>query len=265
MPRLKKKYSQNFLTNGQVIDQIVHSADLSVQDNVLEIGPGSGLLTQALLPEVHSVTAVEVDQDWYEYLQKKFKHENHLKLILGNFLDLSESVFKSLEKVKVVANLPYHITTPVIEKLFQYLPQIESMTLMVQKEVAQRIVAVQSARVGLLSLFVQLNTVPQWLFEVSKNDFNPVPQVDSAVIQLIPRFDGVKKINDHSIYLKLVKAAFWGKRKTICNSLTQAPYFNWKKEEVQALLNQVGIDPGVRAEKVSLEQYITLANQISSL
>ena len=257
MPKLKKHLSQNFLRNPEVVDAIVDGAQVNAQDTVLEIGPGDGVLTLKLLEVAKQVVAVEFDEHWAEVLQAKTQGFFHFDLQVGNFLDMADAVFEKLPtKVKVVANLPYHITTPILERLITHAHKIESMTLMVQKEVAERIAAKRGSEHGLLSLYIQLYNHVEILFIVKRENFKPVPGVDSAVMHLVPRFDLLAQIKDLKNFRKLLRQAFWAKRKTLKNNFSKAPYWRLSVEQIQEIFTRFEISEKARAEELSLEQWL---------
>jgi 16S rRNA (adenine1518-N6/adenine1519-N6)-dimethyltransferase len=257
MPKLNKHLSQNFLRNPDVVDAIVAGAGVSAQDTVLEIGPGDGVLTLKLLEVAKQVVAVEFDERWAEVLKSKTLGFFHFDLQVGNFLDMADAVFEKLPaKVKVVANLPYHITTPILERLITHADKIESMTLMVQKEVAERIASQRGSDHGLLSLYIQLYNHVEILFIVKRENFKPVPGVDSAVMHLVPRFDLLAQIKDLKVFRKLLRQAFWAKRKTLKNNFSKAPYWRLSSEQIQEIFLRFEISEKARAEELSLEQWI---------
>jgi len=255
---LGARFGQHFLANPHVAGRIAEALHLSREDTVLEIGPGKGALTRHLLATGAHVVGVEIDEDLYKGLEGRFRGVVEFTVIHGDVLetDLS-SLFKDVKgPVMVAGNIPYKITSPLLERLTQW-DGWERTVLMVQEEVAQRITAVPGTKTyGILSVAVQLIAEARWLFGLSKQSFRPVPQVDSAVFELIRRPEVPAKAERERI-MKVVRAAFSERRKTIINPL--ASRLAVPKAEVEKALRSAGIDPSVRAETVSLEAFCRLA------
>ncbi len=245
----KKSLGQNFLINEKIADDIIKASNLTTDDTVLEIGPGTGILTERLVKAAGQVLAVEKDFDLVTKLLNRYKSTKNIKIIHQDALwfDLF-----SLSKYKVVANIPYNITSPLIRKFIENEPRPELLILMVQKEVAERICAKpgDSSR-GLLTIIVEFYAEAEILFQVNKKEFYPVPQVDSAVIKITPK---KQLLNiEPALFFKMVKAGFSSKRQQIHNSL--AGTLRLTKDEVLDLLKKAQIAPTLRAEDLSLEDW----------
>ena len=217
----KKSLGQNFLQDENIARKIVDSLNLEHQDTVIEIGPGYGVLTKLILPEVQHYIGVELDDHLARYLQKKFEGEPGFTLIHADFLELELFRFQSIKTpVKVAGNIPYHITSPVIFKIIEHRHHFQTMTLMVQREVARRIVARHGTKdYGILSVLSQTFSKPKSLFNVSKHVFSPKPKVESAVVQwnFTDSFDSI--VDDEKSYMRMVKVIFGQRRKILRNSL----------------------------------------------
>ena len=254
----KKFLGQNFLINEKIADQIIEAADLSDKDTVLEIGPGTGILTERLVKVAGKVLAVEKDYDLVEKLRKSL-NASSLKLIHQDALWFDLSL---LEKYKVVANIPYNITSPLIRKFLENKPRPELMIIMVQKEAAERITAKPGdSERGLLTLIVEFYARSEILFEVSRKEFFPSPAVDSAVIKIEPKKE-LSKIAPE-LFFQVVKAGFSSKRRQVHNSL--AATLRLDKETTMKLLADVKIDPMLRAEDLTLKQWEDLADGYQKL
>lgn len=253
---IKKHLGQNFLKNEGIADKIVEAADLGNDDIVLEIGPGTGILTERLVRVAKEVWAVEKDYDLVERLRKNITAKN-LKLIHQDILWFDPSL---LNNYKVVANIPYNITSPLIRKFLEREPRPELMVLMVQKEVAERICAKpgDSAR-GLLTIIVEFYAQAEILFEVSRKEFYPSPTVDSAVIKIKVK----KQMPDIEVgqFFKIVKAGFSRKRAQIHNSL--AATLRLPKNQVIDMLEKINIDPMKRAEDLTLPEWLKLSRELN--
>jgi 16S rRNA (adenine1518-N6/adenine1519-N6)-dimethyltransferase len=245
----KKSLGQNFLTNGLIAQRIVASANLSENDNVLEIGPGKGILTKYLVDSDARILAVEIDQRLIESLQKQFEN---IEIINEDILTINLPLLieeNNFQNYKVVANLPYYITSKIIRLFLEtkYLPR--EMILMVQKEVGERIVA-QDAKESILSISVKFYADPEILFEVGKENFDPVPKVDSAVIRIKRKRNPSKA--DTSEFFTLVRAGFSAKRKMLINNLSNLGH---PKAELLEILKKAGLEPTIRAEKLKVEDW----------
>ena len=263
----QKKYGQNFLIDSNILDSIIEGADITGEDCVLEIGPGIGTMTQKLCAKARFVIAVEIDKKLIPILNDTLSEYDN-KLILNE--DILKTDIKDLcerynmgKPVKVVANLPYYITTPIIMRLFEDHLPIESITVMVQKEVADRMkVGPGTKDYGALSLAVQYYSDPEIITVVSRNCFIPKPNVDSAVIKLSVYSENPIRVNDEAFMFALIRAAFNQRRKTLANSLSNAGLSGVSRETVTDALNKMGLSQTVRGEVLTLEQFAELSDLV---
>lgn len=253
----KKSLGQNFLKDENIARKIIASLNLKPDVCVLEIGSGAGILTKYLVQNATKVIAVEIDKHLATQLQEKFGAATNLVLLQGDILKLRfDDILSRARRWKVVANLPYHITSPVLFKLFEQRHWFESATLMVQKEVAQRMVAKASTKAyGILSVFSQHYAETKILFEVSKHVFFPMPDVTSAVVQLEFKKAALLNQNEETTFRQVVKGAFNQRRKMLRNSLLAIP--DWKIN-----LDQINFDLTQRPEQLSVSDFIALTRQI---
>ncbi|MBC2856668.1 MAG: 16S rRNA (adenine(1518)-N(6)/adenine(1519)-N(6))-dimethyltransferase RsmA [Cetobacterium sp.] len=253
----KKKYGQNFLTDQKdVLDRIMEVSNVTSEDEIIEIGPGEGALTGLLLESASKVTCIEIDTDLEKILRKKYDSNSKFNLIMQDVLqvDLREVVEK---KGKVVANIPYYITSPIINKIIENRDKISEMYIMVQKEVAERVCADSGKERSVLTLAVEYFGEAEYLFTIPKAFFTPAPKVDSAFMSIKFYEDNryVNKISE-DIFFKYVKAAFSNKRKNIVNNLSTLGY---SKDEVREKISILGISENERAENLTIEDFIKLA------
>ena len=263
---VQKKYGQNFLVDTNILEGIVNAAEISKDDTVLEIGPGMGSLTQYLLEAAKEVIAVEVDKMLIPILKENLKEYDNLTLIHGDVLKLDLDEILKGRRVKVVANLPYYITTPIVMELLEKQENIESITVMVQKEVAQRMQEGPGSKsYGALSLAVQFYAKPEIVLNVSKNCFLPKPDVDSAVIKLdiYEAEERPVKTKDAQFMFRLIRAAFNQRRKTLLNALSNDAGTKIPKEKTLAALSEMGKSESVRGEALTLEEFAQLADLLS--
>lgn len=267
----KKKFGQNFLINQGVLNQIIEAADLREDDYVLEIGPGIGCVTQKLLPIAKRVIAIEIDKLLIPILEDNFKAYDNLRLINEDVLkvDLHELLKEEMrneipgKKIKVVANLPYYITTPIVMMLLEKRLPIETITVMVQKEVALRLDADPGTKqYGAITVALNYYASSYLVTDVPRDCFMPSPNVDSAVIQLRLREKPPVEVVDESLLFKLVKASFSQRRKTLLNTLVSQGDLNIPKDELKVILDDSGIGASVRGETLSLEDFAKLTNVI---
>lgn len=262
-----KSLGQNFLIDDEVVDSIVESAKISKNDLVIEIGPGLGTLTARLLEKAGKVVAVELDTRMIDILKNRFDIYNNFELLNEDILkvDLKSLILnneKEYAHVKIVANLPYYITTPIIMKLLEDRLKIESITVMVQKEVADRIVEKPGDKEsGAITYSVYYYSVPKKICFVSKECFIPAPDVDSEVIQLQIRKEPVVKVKDEEMFFKVIKASFMQRRKTLLNGLINCGLIN-NKEEGKNILGKLEIPENIRGEKLSIEQFGKISDEI---
>ncbi len=270
----KKRFGQHFLRDQNIIRKIVDGAGVSKDDIVLEIGPGLGDMTSLLSQRVERVIAVELDRDLCSILSEKFTpsqsppcqggDKRGVEIINVDALkfDIGGLYERVGRKIRVVANLPYNISTPVLFRLLEGKEYISSMTLMFQKEVADRLVARPCTKdYGILSVYAQLYTAPSLLFKVSPYAFTPPPKVDSAVVRLDILAEPSVKIDDEELMLKVVKAAFGQRRKTLLNALSSG--LSLPKEDVEAALKRAEIDGTRRGETLTLSEFSSLSNSIA--
>ena len=261
-----KKLGQNFLIDDEAINKIVDSANLTKEDLVMEIGPGLGTLTSMLLEKAGKVIAIELDDRMVKILQDRFLVYNNFELINEDVLkvNLPELIEanKQFKSVKVVANLPYYITTPIIMKLLENRLNIESITIMIQKEVAERIVATPGSKLsGAITYSVHYYAEPEEVTIVPNTSFIPSPEVDSEVIKLVIRKEPTLELKDEKLFFNIIKASFMQRRKTLANGLVNGGILQNKTEAVK-LLKNIGLEENVRGEELSLEQFAKLSNEI---
>jgi len=255
----KKSLGQNFLINEGVVAKIVKAAELTPEDTVLEVGPGTGNLTRALLATGVRVIAVEKDHRVIEDLNAEFSCAQ-IEIIEGDIMDFKPDEHGLTEgEYKIVANLPYYITSHFIRTVFEEWPQPASMILMVQKEVAKRIVA-QPPEMNLLALSVQYYAKPEIIANVSRGSFRPIPDVDSVVIRLIPRTEYYLTAEKEELFFAILKSAFGGKRKQLINTLPAI--IGQNKKGTAKFLDQVGLSPKTRPETVDIASWLILVNSL---
>ena len=261
----QKRFGQNFLIDAHVLEKIVSAAGITKDDCVLEIGPGIGTMTQYLAESAGQVIAVEIDTNLLPILADTLKDYSNVKVINQDILkvDINELVkeYNNGRPIKVVANLPYYITTPIIMGLFESNVPIDNITVMVQKEVAYRMqVGPGSKDYGALSLAVQYYASPYIVANVPPNCFIPRPNVGSAVIRLTRYQEPPVQVKDPKLMFKLIRASFNQRRKTLQNGLNNSPEISFSKEEITKAIESLGVSPSVRGEALSLEQFAQLAN-----
>ena len=261
----QKRLGQNFLIDAHVLEKIVSAAGITKDDCVLEIGPGIGTMTQYLAESAGQVIAVEIDTNLLPILADTLKDYSNVKVINQDILkvDINELVkeYNNGRPIKVVANLPYYITTPIIMGLFESNVPIDNITVMVQKEVADRMqVGPGSKDYGALSLAVQYYASPYIVANVPPNCFIPRPNVGSAVIRLTRYQEPPVQVKDPKLMFKLIRASFNQRRKTLQNGLNNSPEISFSKEEITKAIESLGVSPSVRGEALSLEQFAQLAN-----
>ncbi len=261
----QKKFGQNFLIDGHVLDKIIAAAEVTKEDCVVEIGPGIGTLTQYLAEAARNVISIEIDKMLIPILQETLADYDNVTVINQDVLktDLWELVREHNEgrPVKVVANLPYYITTPIIMNLFESRLPVSSVTVMVQKEVAQRMQAGPGTKdYGALSLAVQYFAVPYIAANVPPNCFMPRPRVGSAVIRLTRHEKPPVEVADEQAMFQIIRASFNQRRKTLVNSLHNSPQISKTKEEILRALEQMGLSQTVRGEALTLEQFAALTD-----
>lgn len=265
----QKKFGQNFLIDTHVLEKIIAAAGVTKDDCVLEIGPGIGTMTQYLAEHARRVVAVEIDSNLIPILEETLKDYENVTVINDDILkvDINELVEKYNDgrPIRVVANLPYYITTPIIMGLFEGGVPIENITVMVQKEVAERMqVGPGSKDYGALSLAVQYYAEAYIVANVPPNCFIPRPGVGSAVIRLTRHKEPPVKAEDPQLMFKLIRASFNQRRKTLQNGLNNSPEVPFTKEEIAAAIESLGVSPQIRGEALTLKQFADLSNYFSS-
>lgn len=265
-----KKFGQNFLIDTHVLDKIVRAAEITPEDYVLEIGPGIGTLTQYLCESAKHVFAVEIDDNLIPILQDTLSAYDNVTVIHNDVLklDINKLVEEKCEgkRIKVVANLPYYITTPILMGLFESHVPMESVTVMVQKEVAQRMQALPGGKdYGALSLAVQFYAEPYIVANVPPNCFMPRPKVGSAVIQLVRYEEPPVQVDNEKLMFRLIRASFNQRRKTLVNGLKNSQELDFSKEEIEKAMAETGIPVNVRGEALTLKEFADLANAFNKL
>ena len=263
----QKKFGQNFLIDTHVLDKIIDASGVTEDDFVLEIGPGIGTMTQYLCERAREVVAVEIDKNLIPILSDTLKNYSNVTVINEDILKLD--ICKLAEEknqgkpIKVVANLPYYITTPIIMGLFESHVPIDSITIMVQKEVAERMQeGPGSKEYGALSLAVQYYAKPEIVANVPPNCFMPRPNVGSAVIRLTRHEKPPVEVEDEKLMFHIIRASFNQRRKTLANGLNNSPEIHLPKEVIQESIVSLGVPENIRGEALSLEQFAELSNEI---
>lgn len=265
-----KKLGQNFLIDDNAIDAIVNSSNIIKEDLVIEIGPGLGTLTKPLLENAGKVICIELDDRMIKILEDRFGLYNNFELINNDVLkvDLNKLILENknetIKYAKVVANLPYYITTPIIMKLLEERLDIESITVMIQKEVADRLVAKPGeTNTGAITYAINYYTKPSRIYEVDKTSFIPAPEVNSTIIKLDVLKSPSVQVQNEELMFKAIKAAFMQKRKTLLNGLSNSNLFG-NKEQIETMLTELGIDLKIRGEKLTLEEYAKIADYLNN-
>jgi 16S rRNA (adenine1518-N6/adenine1519-N6)-dimethyltransferase len=269
-PKARKQFAQHWLRSEKALNKIVAAAKLQQSDRILEIGPGTGILTRQLLPQVQSLVAVEIDRDLCELLVKKLGSTDNFLLLQGDFLSLDLDTqlasFPAFQKPnKVVANIPYNITGPILEKLLGTIVEpatqaFDSIVLLVQKEVAERLYANPGSRAfGALSVRVQYLAECEFICDVPSTAFSPPPKVDSAVVRLLPR-RLERQANEPKHLETLVKLGFSSKRKMLRNNLKSVV----ERDRLTHLLEQLNVNPQARAEDLSVQEWVALSNLLTN-
>lgn len=261
----QKKFGQNFLIDGHVLDKIIAGAGVTKDDMVLEIGPGIGTMTQYLAEAAGKVVAVEIDRNLLPILQETLADYDNVKVIHADVLSLDLEKLVQEENggrpIKVVANLPYYITTPIIMALFEQHVPLANVTVMVQKEVAARMKSGPGSKdYGALSLAVQYYAEPYIVANVPCNCFMPRPNVDSAVIRLTRYEEPPVQVKDEKMLFKIIRASFNQRRKTLQNGLNNSSELNFTKDQIAAAIAEAGFSPSVRGEALTLEQFAKLTD-----
>lgn len=261
----KKYLGQNFLIDEVIADRMIRACRFVKDDWAMEIGSGLGILTRRLAREVKKVLAVEKDRNVCMALNDVIKGYDNVDVVCDDFLtlDLDRTLLEAPDKIKAIGNLPYYITTPIIEKLIANRHDFESIYITVQKEVAERICADPGGKdYGSLSVFVQFYTRARILMQIGRDSFYPVPEVDSTFVELVVLQKPSVNVSDTDKFFAVVKAGFGQRRKTLLNSLLSSEAVNIDKNALAELLKKIEIDPNIRAEELSLEQFARIANAI---
>ena len=265
-----KNYGQNFLIDENAVEEIIYSSEISKTDLVIEIGPGLGTLTSKLLEKAGKVICIELDSKMITVLNDRFSlynnfellHEDVLKVDLNSLIDLNLKK-SNLIKCKVVANLPYYITTPIIMKLLEEKLHLASITVMVQKEVALRLTDVPGGKdCGAITYTIHYYSNPKMILNVPKSSFIPAPKVDSAVIKLDILENNNFNITNEKLFFQIIKYAFMQKRKTLLNSLTNSKIASI--ETLEKMLLSLNLNPSIRAERLSIEDFVNISNYLDT-
>ena len=264
----QKKFGQNFLIDSHVLDKIIHAAHITKEDFVLEIGPGIGTMTQYLACAARQVVAVEIDRALIPILADTLGPYENVTVINEDILKVDipklAKEYNQSKPIKVVANLPYYITTPIIMGLFESHVPVESITVMVQKEVADRMQTGPGSKdYGALSLTVQYYEEPYIVANVPPNCFMPRPKVGSAVIRLTKHAKPPVQVENEKLLFQIIRASFNQRRKTLANSLNNSPEIGLSKEVITAAIEELGKGPNVRGEALSLQEFAFLSNNLN--
>lgn len=254
----KKKYGQNFLNDKEeILNKIIEVSNINEESEILEIGPGQGALTALLVERVKKLTCIEIDKDLENGLRKKFDKKENYSLVMGDVLEVDFKKYLNAG-TKVVANIPYYITSPIINKIIENKDLIDEAYIMVQKEVGERICAKSGKERSVLTLAVEYYGEANYLFTIPREFFNPIPNVDSAFISI--KFYKDKRYEDkisEDLFFKYIKAAFSNKRKNIVNNFSTLGYL---KNEIKELLQELEVSENERAENISIEKFIEIIN-----
>lgn len=264
--KANKSLGQNFLINQEVIEKIVESASIDNQDLVIEIGPGLGTLTSRLLEKAGKVICIELDTKMVRILKDRFSLYKNFEIINEDVLNvnLQEIIKKENRRCKIVANLPYYITTPIIMKLLEEKLNIESITVMIQKEVADRLIEEPGGKnTGAITYTVYYYCNSEKILEVQNTSFIPKPEVTSEVIKLNLRKEEPVKVENKKVMFMIIKSAFMQRRKTLINALTNSRVFI-SKEEAQEAFKKLNLNLNIRAEELTLQQFANISNYINN-
>ena len=263
-----KKLGQNFLISDEVINEIINASEVNKTDLVIEIGPGLGTLTSKLLEKAGKVIAIELDTKMLKILQDRFFLYKNFVLLNADVLkvDLNTLIAENkgeLNNVKIVANLPYYITTPIVMKLLEEKIPVDSITVMVQKEVADRLTALPGEKLsGAITYTVNYYAEASKIIFVDRNNFIPAPEVDSEVIKLKIRQEPAVNVKNEKVFFRLIKESFSHRRKTLVNGLENSGMFK-DKEQIKQLLEKMNLETNVRGENLSINQFAELSNLIA--
>ena len=264
--KAQKKFGQNFLTDDNVLDEIVEAAGVGISDHVIEIGPGLGTLTKRLAEKAGHVTAIEIDRQMIPVLDEVLSEYENTRVICADVLKTDMQEIAGMypdEKVKVVANLPYYITTPIVTGLLESGVRYKSITVMVQTEVAERMqTGPGSKEYGALSLAVQYYSKPRIIVDVPPESFYPMPGVDSSVIRLDLYEEPPVRVKDPDRMFRIIKASFMQRRKTLSNALQNNPDTHIPREKTEEILGSLGLDLKIRGEALTLEQFAAFSDLV---
>ena len=268
--RANKSLGQNFLINSEVVENIVNSSEINKEDMVIEVGPGLGTLTKYLLEKAGKVLCIELDTKMIKILNDRFSEYDNFEIINADVLkvNLNEVIAENkkngkIKNVKVVANLPYYITTPIIMKLLEEKLDIESITVMIQKEVADRLIEIPGGKnTGAITHTVYYYCESEKIMEVPNSSFIPEPEVTSEVIKMNLRKEPGVRVNNPKVMFMIIKSAFMQRRKTLLNALTNTKVFI-NKEEGLNILKKLNLNENVRAEELSLQDFANIAQAIT--
>ena len=269
--RANKSLGQNFLISNEVVEKIINASDIKENDMVIEIGPGLGTLTKFLLQKAKKVLCVELDKKMIKILNDRFSDCNNFELINEDILKVNlkkiiedNKKTEQIANVKIVANLPYYITTPIIMKLLEEKLDIESITVMIQKEVADRLIEIPGGKnTGAITYTVYYYCESEKIIEVPNNSFIPEPDVTSEVIKMNLRKESAVKIQEPKIMFMIIKSAFMQRRKTLLNALTNTKVFINKNEGLN-ILKKLNLNENIRAEELSIQDFANIAKAITS-
>lgn len=267
--RANKSLGQNFLINQNVVDLIIDNSNITKEDLVIEIGPGLGTLTRFLLEKANKVICVELDKNMIKILNDRFKLYDNIEILNNDILkaDLNKIIKEQkqnneIKNVKIVANLPYYITTPIIMKLLESNLDINSITVMIQKEVADRLIEIPGGKnTGAITYAIYYYCTSEKILEVENNSFIPEPEVTSEVIKLNIRKNPPIEVKNKELLFNIIKKAFMQRRKTLLNSLVNSKVFLNKEDGIK-VLKELNIDINIRPEKLTLDEFAQIANKL---
>lgn len=269
--KANKRFGQNFLIDDNILTNIINASNITKDELVIEIGPGLGNLTEYILEKAGYALLIEIDQNMIKIINDRFKNYNNYTLVNEDILkididkkieEVEQKINSKFKKIKVVANLPYYITTPIIFKLLQDENRIDDMTVMVQKEVAERMVAKSNTKdYGILTLMVKYLSDANIDFIVPKESFIPAPNVTSAIITLSK--NKKYKVKNEQLFFELIRSSFSQRRKTMVNSLSSTKFNNLDKPQLNDIFEKLNIDKNVRAEQLEIEEFIKISDFVS--
>jgi 16S rRNA (adenine1518-N6/adenine1519-N6)-dimethyltransferase len=267
--RPKKRFGQNFLVDRNIVGKVLDAADIREGDSILEVGPGAGTLTLAIAQRGARIVAVEVDRGLIAILQEVLSGHPNAQVVNADILGLNMRRFLADHfgpaKVKIVGNLPYYITSPIITAVIEARTQVEHIVLMVQKEVAERLRASPGTKdYGSMSVYVQFYSEPEIIAHVSKNVFLPPPEISSAIVRLNVRSRPPVEVPSDEGFFDVVHCAFGQRRKTLLNSLADCPALGLSKQQVADVLHGANIDPSRRAETLSLQEFAAIVSKVGT-